>query len=282
MSKNDKKQSNPLFIIVVFLVIILLFIALPYIKGKREDLTIIPNKSNKDRTMEKTDDEQDAMSEYIKIDDNTTISFNNLKISNPVYSNNSLTLTIYSEKEINLDELEYYIEFYKDKSKFLFRRSLNGLIPSKTSTKIIINNITLEKDTYLAISHISKNTIPKKNFSTDESGISGFKCKYGDISYEYDFQNSKLIRVSKKYNYKSSNLEEFSSRLFDVQKEVNRLNSQEGVTASIVEYNKEFIYIVEVNYLEAANQKIDKYFFDKDELDRVIYFKMTAEGFDCV
>lgn len=278
MSKKEKNQSNPIFIIIVFLIIIIIFLALPYIKGIKKDIPFTPNKTEAN-PLTKVDNKEEALSDYIKVGDNTTITFNNFKISNPVYSNNALVLTIYSEKEINLSDLDYYVEFYKEKSKFLFRRSLSGIISGEE--EITINDINIDKDVYIAISHIAASAIPKTNFPTDESGISGFKCSRADTKYEYDFQDKKLIRVSKRYNYKTNNLDEFSNKLFDIQKEANKLNNQAGITASVVESNKEFIYIIEINYLESANQKIDKFFFNKDELENIVYFKMNAEGFEC-
>lgn len=282
MSKKEKNQSNPLFIVIVFMLIIAAFVALPYIKSKKEKPIIIPSNSNKDIIIEKISDEQDAMSEYLKIGEKGETSFNKLKISNPTYDNNQITLTIYSEKDTDLGDLDYYIEFYKDKKEFLFRRSLNGLISSKSSVTITLDKIDITDDVYIAISHIREDAIPKIKLATDESGISGVRCTKDNLTYEYDFNSDGLLRVVKKYSYKDSNLDNFSNKLFEAQKEANKLNEQKGITASVVESNKEFIYTIELNYLEKIDNSIDPFFYSKGEQGNIIIFKMNAEGFECL
>lgn len=282
MNKKEKNLSNPLFIVVVFLLVITAFIFLQYINNKKETPSIYSNNSLKDEKTANTEDKIEVMSEYLKIGEKGETSFNKLKISNPTYDNNQITLTIYSEKDTDLGDLDYYIEFYKDKKEFLFRRSLNGLISSKSSVTITLDKIDITDDVYIAISHIREDAIPKIKLATDESGISGVRCNKDNLTYEYDFNSDGLLRVVKKYSYKDSNLDNFSNKLFEVQKEANKLNEQKGITASVVESNKEFIYTIELNYLEKIDNSIDPFFYSKGEQGNIIIFKMNAEGFECL
>ncbi len=280
MKKTEEKQSNPVFVIFIFLIVLLLFLAFPYIKSKNKKEITTPI-NNSTTTKKHTSDKIDSLSSYIQIGSGDTINFNGLNIKNPKVHNDVFSIDIFSEKDIDLSSLDYYVEFYYPKNKFLFRRLLKGNISSKEYKTINISDIDIDNDYYISISHIPTSYIPVKTFSTDESSISGFTCVKGAYTYEYDFSEDKLIRAAKKYKYVSSDLEELSEKLFEIKKEENSLNEQKGVTASVVESNKEFIYTIEINYLEKSENKIDPYFYEKDEFNYVVMFKMEAEGFDC-
>lgn len=283
MSKKENSQSNPLFIIIVFLLIIGAFIALPYLKGDKSTPIVSPNnKQNESKSNQKSEDKEEALSDYIKIGEKKDISFNDIKVSNPTYKDRSLTIEVSSEKNIELEDLDYYVEFYKEKKQFLFRRTLKGTVSSNDTTEINFLDIDVDGDVYIAISHIDDSAIPKVKFTTDETGISGFSCKKNNVIYEYDFNDTGLIRVNKKESYTNNNLEEFSNKLFETQKEANKLNQLNGVTANVVEANKEYIYKIEIDYLEADDKKLDNYFFSKGLPNYVVLFKMNSEGFDCL
>ena len=281
MEKNDKKQSNPIFIIVAFLLVIAGFILMPYFKNDQKEVTST-NKEPENTQPTKLEDNSKALSEYIKLGETVDVEFNGIKVLNTSITSDRLSIDLYSDKDINLDNCDYYIEFYKDKKTFLFRRSLKGYILANETITITIENVSVDNDTYIALSHIDDSAIPKKSFTTDESGISGFICSRGAYTYEYDFDDNYLIRAKKKYNYKTDDLEEFSNTLLKYQKEAKKINESKGLTASIAEANKEFIYTVEINYLEIKDNKIDPYFYSKDELNYIVLFKMDAEGFICL
>lgn len=276
-NKNDDKEKNtgnPLIVLGIFIVIIGFIMYVPELYSKY-NTNVIDFFGGNDTT-NNIDDTKEAVSTYYQIGSNGTLEFNDIIISNVVLKEDVLEFNVNK----SLDDLDYYIEFYENKSVFIGRRELKG----NNNISIDISNMNITSVTYFVISHISDSSIPRINLSTDESGLGSIVCTNDDMyEYEYTFSNNSLVKYRRVYTYTSSDIDEYSKKVFDIQKEVNNYNSYNGVTASVVLNNSTFIYTLELDYdvINAYNNIEDNYKFSKGIEAGIIKFKMDAWGYSC-
>lgn len=286
-NQNEKKSGSPFFILIIFLVLLGFIFIIPDIYKKyHTDISKvlgIPLNSEVQTSNNNSDDEKSIVSDYKQISDNNTLSFNELNINNIKLGNGILSFDIQA-KNIDLNNLNYYIEFYQNKSIFLGRRILKGTVNGKEHYELNIKDLNITDDTYFVVSHIEDASIPKFSLETDESGIGTITCKKDDETYTYDFSLDKLMRVEYKYKYASENLDIYSSTLLSYQKLSKTYNNVSGVTSIIAENNNEFIYTLELDYsnVDVFNMITNQYKFKKDEYSYIIKFKMDAEGYKCL
>ena len=286
-NEKQKKAGNPIFILIIFLCLIGFIFYVPeiYHKYNSDIAEFLGIGSNKDNNTESNDDNKAAVSAYYQIGSNGTLSFNELELSDISLSqdNNTLSMKITSKENINLSELDYYIEFYKNRTTFVGRRALVGDIKGSMNIDLDVSSLDIDTVTYFVVSHIDDSAIQALNPSTDESGLSSFICSYKEYNYTYDFYLNKLIKVTEKYSYTSTDVNEYAEDLLTYQKKAKDLNTLNGVNATVAENNSTFIFIAEYDYSEVNEFTTvdDRHLFSKNALNNVIKFKMEAEGFDC-
>jgi len=286
--EKHKKAGSPIFILIIFVVLIIFIFFIPDIYKKfNSNIADILGVGSKKQTIKNVQEEDklDAMSDYFQIGSLSTLEYNNLTFSNVLLENGILYLTISSEseEEINLNELDYYLEFYESRATFVGRRTLKGIFTKSVDLKIDVSSLNINTSTYFAISHISSDSIPKKTFLTDESGTITLNCNKADNVYIYDFNLDGLVKMTHKYTYVADDLDIFTSKLMEYQKIVKQYNDLNGVNALITDNNLTFIYILELYYDEIDSfPKIDdEYKFEKNTTAAIVEFKMNAEGYEC-
>lgn len=285
--ERDAKAGSPIFIIIIFVALLGFIFYVPELYAKYHknvaEFLGIGSKNQGVSQGTKTNDKK-AVSEYYQIGSNKELVFNELKISGVTLENNILSLDVEVDKEIDLENTNYYLEFYEERQTFLGRRMLKGSLNEKGRVSVDTSGMKVTTVTYFTVSHIGDDNIPKSKLDTDESGLGDVSCSKGDIIYEYNFNIDKLYKVTKKYTFTSSDLSEYSNQLLVYQREVNRYNDLNGVTATIVENGATFIYTLELDYTDISEfaSVRDNYKFKKDTLSHILKFKMDAEGFTCV
>ena len=284
---TEKKSGHPIFILIIFLVLLGFVFIEPEIYQKLNknlaEALGIGSKNNKTVNSDPNDDII-SVSDYIQIGSSDILSYNEIKISNATLSNNILNFDVDTTKEIDLAKLHYYIEFYKDKSMFLGRRVLKGVVNKTKQIEIDVSGLDITENTFFNVSHIEDASIPKFSLETDESGIGSIICARDNISYTYDFSLDALIRVVYKYTYEDTNLDSYTNKLLAYQKLAKEYNSLNGLTAVIAENSNTFIYTLELDYsnIETFNRISGLYIFNKGEYSYIIKFKMNAEGYKCI
>ena len=286
-NQKEKKSGHPIFILFIFIVLLgFVFIEPEIYKELNSNLAEalgIGSKNNK-IINNNLNNEITPASDYIKIGSNSTLSYNEIKLSNVVITNNVMSFTIETNKELDLSTLHYYIEFYQDKSIFLGRRVLKGIVNKTKTIEIDVSGLDMADNTFFNISHIEDESIPKFSLETDESGIGNITCSKDDTSYSYDFELDSLIRVVYKYTYVDDNLDTYTNKLLTYQKLTKEYNSLNGLTAVIAENNNTFIYTLELDYsnIEKFSKITDANVFNKGQHSYIIKFKMDAEGYKCI
>ncbi len=289
-TEKQKKAGNPILILFIFLCLIGFIFFVPEIYHKYNSdiadfLGIGSNKNENESTSNEEEENKAANSAHYQIGSNSTFSFNELEFSNISLSSDRTTLSmkITSKENIDLESLNYYVEFYNNRTTFVGRRSLLGKVNGSTTIELDVSSLGIDTVTYLVISHIDDNAVQALEPTTDESGLSSFSCTYKDYNYTYDFYLSKLIKVTEKYSYRSTDVDEYAENLLTYQKKAKDLNTLNGINATVAENNSSFIFIAEYDYSEVNEFTTidDRHLFSKNALNNIIKFKMEAEGYDC-
>lgn len=283
-NEKQKKAGNPIFIIIIFVALLGFVFYVPEVYKKyNSNIAEFLGIGSKPDAETKPEEEIPANSAFYQIGSNGTLDYNELRLSNISLTNGVLTMDITSEEEINLDELNYYIEFYEQRETFKGRRGLTGTLKGTKTVALDVSELNVTTVTYFMVSHIADSAIGPIELNTDESGLGEFTCTRKDYSYNYTFGLDKLIKVTEKYSYENADLSAYSSVLLEYQKTANEYNEFNGITSSVVDNSNAFVFIAEYDYssIPSYPKVNEKYIFSKDVMANVIKFKMEAEGFEC-
>lgn len=287
-NEKQKKAGNPLFILIIFIVLMgfVFFVPEIYKKYNSELYEFLGLGSKKEENLSIEEKPNiSPVSAYYQIGGKPTFKFNEISISNVSLNENKvLSLSISVDDSFDLDKSNYYVEFFKNRETFIGRRVLLGTVNRNLSLDLDVSNLDVDTTTYFVISHIDDSTInDNMDLPSDEAGLTTFVCQKDDTSYDYEFYLRKLVKVTKKITYTNPNVEEYAEKLLEYQKLVKNYNEFRGVTSSIVENSNQFIFITEFDYGEVSNfSRIDDpHIFEKGKRDYVMDFKMDAEGYEC-
>ncbi len=288
-SENLKQQKagNPIFILIIFVVLIgfLFYIPEIYQKYNKEISNFLGGNSEEEGKDETKKDGKSPKSAYYQLGNKSTLKFNEITLTNISLSDDkkNLTLTIDAEESINLDDLYYYVEFYRERKTFLGRRVLHGQVTKSRTITLDVSNLPIDTTTYMTVSYITDDGIQPITSSEDESGLSTIRCTKDKTVYEYEFYKKKLSKTTYKYTYTNTNLSDLADALLKAQKLETKYNEYTGVTAHITENDTSYIFLSEFDYSKVSSfQKLeDPRIYDKNTLNSVVKFKMDAEGFEC-
>lgn len=282
---KQQKAGNPLFIIIIFVVLIgfLFYIPEIYKKYNSEIMKFLGGDKDTEEKGNDSNSDKSPISAYYQLGSKSTLKFNEIELSDILLTGKTLTFKLNTEDMVDLDELEYYVEFYQDRTKFLGRRVLHGKVTRQLTISLDLSNLPVTTTTYMTVSHISEGTIKPLEAESDESGLSVITCSKDSKNYEYEFYLKKLTKTTYKYDYHGSSFDEFAAALLEMQKTEKTYNEYNGVTARIIENNNSFIFLSEFDYSKVSSfQKLgDPRIFDKGTFNSVVKFKMDAEGYDC-
>lgn len=287
-TEKKQKAGNPIFILIIFVTLFAFLFFIPDIYRKYNsniaEFLGIGNHEEKPSGNDNPDDGIDAVSEFYQIGSLSTLEYNGLTISDVSLSSDKiLTLTFEAEDKIDLEESDYYLEFYQDKSLFLGRRMLKGIVGNTLTLSLDVSNLGVTTASYFNVSHIEESTIRPLNLNSDESGLATMVCTQNGYTYAYDFTLNNLLKVTEKYTYNNSDLNLFSSELLEFRKKEKAYNEYNGITTSLVEDTNSFIFTSEFDYstIKKFEHIENEYLFQKDMPANVVKFKMEAQGFEC-
>lgn len=284
LQEKQKKAGNPIFILIIFVVLIGFVFYVPEIYKKYN------SEINKFFGIKDPDEEErekyegiTPLSAYYMIGSKDTFNYNEITVSDVSLSpEKKLSIMIGTKDTFDLDKSGYYIEFYKGKKTFIGRRALHGMVTKTLPIELDLSNLDVDTTTYYVLSHIDDSAIGGSKEEND-TGLYVMTCQDKNESYTYEFYMKKLNKVTYKYNYSNQNLDEYSMALLEYQKKEKDLTGTKGVSTSIAESDGSFIYTAEFDYSEADSfSKVkDKNLYEKGSYNHIIKFKSEAEGFDC-
>lgn len=284
--ESQSKAGHPIFILIIFIALLGFVFYVPEVyksfnAQKAKDYGIGKGNDSKQPTTSKPDDKA-AISDFLQIGSESTLKFNEITISNVSLENNLLSLEIEGPEKFDLKSANYYLEFYEKKATLLGRRMLKGSVNKNLKLRIDVSGLNITTSTYIAVSHVSDDSIRMVNLPADESGLASILCSKDNTSYTYNFKQGLLVGVIKKYTYTNPVIDDYAKELMVYEKLKNSYSDINGLTTSIADNNSTFIFTMELDYTNVKDFQIDdEYKFSKDTMGNVILFKMDAEGFSC-
>ena len=284
-NEKRKKAGNPIFILIMFGALMGFLFYAPdiYKKYNSEFDNFFGSGNGEEGDSQKPQDNKSAVSAYYQLGSRSTLKFNEITLSDISLEGKTLKLAVNTEDTLDLDDLDYYVEFYRNRETFVGRRVLHGRVTKKLSMEIDVSNLDIDTTTYMVVSHIDEGTIKPLETDTDESGLSSITCSKDNSIYEYEFYLKKLTKTVYKYNYNNTDFDQYARALIDYQKKEEEYNEYTGVTSRIIESNNSFVFLSEFDYSKVSSfPKIgDPRIYDKGTPNNIIKFKMDAEGYEC-
>lgn len=285
--ENEKrnKAGNPIFILIMFGALMGFLFYAPdiYKKYNSEINNFFGGGSNDGEDGNKQQDNKSPVSAYYQLGSRSTLKFNEINLSDISLEGKTLKLTVNTDNTIDLDDLDYYVEFYRNRETFIGRRVLHGRVTKKLPMEIDVTNLDIDTTTYMVVSHIEEGTIKPLETDTDESGLSMITCSKDNSIYEYEFYLKKLTKTIYKYNYSNTDFDQYARTLLDYQKKEDSYNEYTGVTSRIIESTNSFVFLSEFDYSKVSSFSNigDPRIYDKGTTNNIIKFKMDAEGYEC-
>ena len=290
---KEDKPLNPIMLVLFFAILIGFVFGLPYI----EDWV---NKLKGNEVIEPTPDPTPQPDpDPGEAEDTTTYAIDtaNFRKGDLIFSNFYVTSTgdfmvkfkisTDVDKEINLDEFNYYLEMYSSEKTLLERIKLTGNhVIKKDSTTIVEYNIkqnTFNNTRQVRVALKQTSDYPEVTLNKNEAGNQILTCSDGDHKLIYTFTDNKLNQIDDSNTYnRSTNNDEYTNTLNTKRSEVASLNNKEGVSSTLVETTTGFIINTVVSTSTADIAALSKeYYFINDTLAKAIKFEMEAMRYSC-
>lgn len=286
---RKEKSSKPIFVFFVFLLIIGITFGLPYIQkyAKNPD-TIIGAIYGMFFEVEDSKDENNNITKH-PLNENTSIVFNNIILSNVKLNNNKITYDLVNKGNnvIVLDSTDYYFNIFNEGNELLKRIKLTGNITNeKINNEITFSDLEFKNIVYYGnvITFTNYDDIKLKE---NESGIASLICSINNNAYKYNFNN--LILKSISHNYKYDNVKDIDKYLekynFYV-KRSKKINELAPTTSNTEEKDVGFEFVASLDLAKINITDLEDYidynYYALDTPAKKVKYEMEAKGYKCL
>ncbi|MDD4705891.1 MAG: hypothetical protein PHS24_01585 [Bacilli bacterium] len=280
---RKEKSSKPIFVFIVFLLILGTTFGLPYIQkyAKNPD-TIMGAIYGMFFGVDKSN------TKY-PLNENTSIVFNNIILSNVKINNNIITYDLVnkSNNPIILDTTDYYFNIYDDKSKLLKSIKLIGSITNeKINNEFTFTDFKFENIIYYGNIVIFTN-YQDIELKENDLGIANLTCSINNNIYNYNFNNLSLKSIT--HNYKYENVKDIKLYLekYDFYgNKSKKINELAPATSNIGEKDIGFEFIASIDLAKVnitdLGDYIDYNYYVLDTPAKIVKYEMEAKGYACV
>ncbi len=290
---QQEKQKNPIAIIILFVVLGVFLLFMPYIIDLTNKLLGTNIDSHNGENLEikekdkKDENEQTNSSGIQQISKELTINIDKIEYSNfEKTDNNNKTLKFIIKNTSNNSykfNKKVYFDFYNDQKTFINRvylvnlKEISGGVSNNYEVNIgddIFNNAT-------NIQVVLRTDDDYPNISLTNNQLA---CSNLEGTLIYTFNENKLVNIKDTYTYKKgSDLVKYNEDLLSYSSRINNLNNQDGVTAVLTETDNGFITNISIDYENADYTKLssNSNYYIKDTESKVISFEMNAKGYIC-
>lgn len=276
---KKEKSSKPLFVIIVFLLVLGTCFGLPYLEkyfnGEEEGYYLNDSYTTTTTTVRQIDDGLTLLkNDTILIDDNK------LFLENISIANNTISYKITAKASENLDLAFYYLEIYDNSKVLLGKVKLTGYVGTISNNR----NITLSFNTnsseyYLKLINAEKEELPDINQEL-------LTCTLNNNTYSYTFENNALAVV--KHSYVNNNQTDLNSYVSDLNRNKAKsdlIKTFEGSESDVVEEEGKFTFnaTLSLNNIKLTDlgDYVDYNYYNYGTLSKLINYDMIAKGFDC-
>lgn len=272
----NEKKANPLFLIVVFGILLTFLYFLPevnqYIEHKRGNdysgnVPYVPSDN------EEKFEQNDAGKEF-KLNSNLVITMNELTLSSFELGaeNISFKVTNNSDKIIDFGQKGYYLYLKDTDDNISDIIKLDNIVVLEENEKDLVYDIK-----GIDVDKIYVDIFKEEYLSEIELVNDVLTCRLDEETYLYSFQNDSLIGE----NYLYENYNASDTLIYQYQKRKDKYAVYEGV--EITFKGETYLYYeVKVDPNVADTTKLnDEFIFDKSYKAKVIKFRLEENGFSC-
>ncbi len=291
---KPEKESNPIVVVLVLLILGVFIVFLPNISNYIYNL--LNPALNFRQAPPPAEEENDTLSSEIKDFEsgNLTIELNDLEFTNFVKTSTEdiydVTFTMINKAdEPYLFEDHLYISFYNEKESLLYQ----GLIftyqvlgsNGSTELSVVTNKNVYENGRYFKIEQIKPNDYPTARIDQKEEEFKKLSCSYNNDTIVYYFKDDLLNKISEKYVENKDSGYNFEGRKQAKYDEYLKLKTLKGVTTDFIETPLDFSVVTNINlgeteFQELQEVKIYKY-FKNNANPNTVAFEIQALGYTC-
>ena len=289
---KKEKSSKPIFVLLVFALLIGTCFGLPSIKkylatnendltrfyhtyiGKYFDDDVVVDNSKKE------DNDNNKTSSDIKlIDDKTILVKDSITVSDIKINNNTITYSVSASINTYLDLVKYYIELYDENTSLIGRVKLTGLASSNNITNTQNLAFNVNSSVYGKMVLLNDDDYPDVN-------IERLVCKYNDNIYTYNFSDNKLRSIYHEYTF--TNLDDLNVYVDSLNNSRiksafinNFINSSSATTE--IDNGYRFTAYLDLSHLKISDLKeyIDYNYYNLDTLSKTVKYELESKGLDC-
>ena len=282
---KKEKSSKPIFVLVVFVLILGTLFGLPYLQDNLSDTTnFLGRLFNQFFGEEEVRDPETIITKdtIVSLSPSTVISYDNIRLSRINLDGNTMTYFIQTTGEsIQLDTLPIYLEIYGANENLLRRSKLTGLITNEGNTiEVNFNNFnTNPGHTYFGrIRTLTDDIYPE--FTADT-----LKCIDGDHTYTYNFSGNNLVSVNHQFRYPASNLETYLEKLNFYKAFTTFAEDKAGVEIETREVSSglRFNLTLELDKIsvDTLGEYLDFNYYSVGMLSKRIKYEMETKEYNC-
>ncbi len=281
-------------IIFFFLFLIGFIFALPmvsdYLSGK-QPIVLNPGSSEPsqepDHPVEPTPEIQ-----YYEYQEGLTIPVGGMSFSNFAIDRRVFSFQIFNQSEVKnyLVQHRMYLELYDQNQTLLQRIKLpNENISVGDNLYYEFDLTVATKDIYyLVVSEKNPSDYPSVNIQKDENDTYLLTCAKDTRNLHYSFDKDlHLSRIEDIDNFSTARAD-YSDLLFEYRQQSGRYNAIDGLASNVAETSTGFTVttIIDLNQVDMNNTSIrntldDEVYYGKGTEGKVVYFELSAMGYQC-
>lgn len=290
IGEMPNENKSPIFVILVFGILIAFIIFLPDIVSYLSEGNIPfingPSVIEEENTPEDVNEKELI---YYNLDSSSFIQLEEgINISNLEVENNKLSFVISNnnESKFYFSKRNYFIELYSEDKTLLERIILTKDSISNDSSKdynySILSNTAINAKMIVFVEKQVED-YPLVTLSTNEEREEVLTCIREDETITYKFKEEKLEVILDVLNYiRSDNDIEYLNDVMNWQNRVSSYNNINGITSSFISNDNGFVVNTMLNLANVKTSAIDNdYYYEYKTPAKVVNFEMEARGFSC-
>lgn len=246
---RKEKVSRPLFVFLLFGVLISVVVFLPYINDYTKKTDNNPQINN--------DEAPKKEIKYPLLNEKTTLKKDNIEITNILLEGNNIKYDLINKGNEVLDNNNLYLYVYDEDEKLIKEIKLTGMNKEKTTHIESFNN--QNKLVYGEIKEF--NNYPNVDIKT-------LNCQKENDTYEYNFTDNKLKEIKHTHKYLKNESDYFN-------------NLRDNLSNNITILEDGFSLLKSIN-LSEEKEYINDHYYKLDTLSNKINYDMKLKGYACV
>ncbi len=273
---KKEKSSKPLFVAIVFILVLGTCFGLPYLEKyfNKEEEGYYLNDNNPTRTTTKTDTSLTLLEKDAILTDEK-IFIENIKISN-----NKISYKITAKASDNLSLKFYYLEIYDINQKLLGKIKLTGYVGSASNNKTDdLSFKTNSSGYYLKLINAENENIADLNVNT-------LTCSLNNNTYTYTFENNLLTVVKQELSESNKeDLNTYMTSLTNSKAKSDLIKTFEGSISAVEESDNGYTFTATLDLSKIKVTDLGDYadynYYSYNTLSKLISYDMIFKGFDC-